>query len=314
LSGTFVQRAIDITITLGTGTLGSSGMNTVKLSGLRVICTISKAGSPSYDQSEIRIFGLPPSVMNAVSTLGVPFPLFRLNNAVTVEAGDAVNGMAVVFNGLIMSAWQNLDAAPDTFLSIQAFGTTGQAEAAMAPTSFPGTADVATIMSGLADRMGMAFENNGVQVQLSNPYLVGSLRKQAESVARAAGIEMCFDSTASVPILAIWPKMRTRGSAIPLINAQSGLIGYPRFNDRGVSFRCLFNPSIRVGGQIQLQSQIGGAPASSGATVQQVQQAGPNGTWVVYGPLTYSLSAQEPDGPWFCDATCYRVLASVGQQ
>ena len=47
MSGTsWTQKQINITITLGTGTFGSTSKNTVKLSNLRVVATIERADSP----------------------------------------------------------------------------------------------------------------------------------------------------------------------------------------------------------------------------------------------------------------------------
>jgi len=304
----YVQRDIRITITLGKGAFGSSGMNKVTLPPLRTLVTVQKAGMPSFDKAEIRVFGVTQSIMNAVSTLGIPLPMVRANNTVLVEAGDTVNGMATVYSGYIQNAWQNLDGSPETFLHIIAYGGSLEAVAPSAPSSFPATADVATIMSGLATQMGWNFENNGVQVQLSSPYFSGTAMQQAENLARAANIEMYLDSGSHT--IAIWPKSGTRGGLIPLISANGGLVGYPRFRDQGMGFTCLFNPNIRIGGQILMRSIVSTpsqAPAS-GAPEAEAQMGGPNGYWMVIAPLTYDLAAQVPNGPWFCDVNCARTI------
>lgn len=313
ISGTsFTSKNIDVTITLGTGSFGQTGKNTVKLSGLRVLASIAKGGFPSMDRASIQIYGVQPSVMNAISTLGVPLAMVRQNNTVLVEAGDTVNGMSVVYGGHILNAWQDFSAAPDTLLNI--IGNTGQYEA-IAPTpaiSFPGQADVATIMSGIATRAGWAFENSGVTVKLPPTYLEGTALDQAQNVARHANINMYLDSGTATNTLAIWPKTGTRGGQIPLISDFSGLIGYPTFQSGGMSFRCLYNPNIRVGGQIKMQSSVGGAGVVSGATPPDANlTGGPNGFWMVGipggAPLSYDLSSQVEGGPWFCDVSCSRV-------
>ena len=295
----YIQRAIDLTLTLGTGTFGQTGKNTVKLSNLRIVATIQKLGPPAFGSAEVRIFGLPPSIMNEVSTLGVPLPLIRLNNTILIEAGDVGGTMAAVFTGYIYRAWQNFDNQPETMLQIVSNTGAVDAMAPAPPISAQGGADVAAMMSGLATRMGRSFENNGVQVQLSNPYFAGTALEQAHAIARAANIEMQDDGPFGT--LAIWPKNGTRGGSIPLISVESGMIGYPRYQDQGMTVRALFNPNIRLGGQIMLQSSLGGvAIPAQGATQAQAQRAGPNGQWYVTR-LTYDLSSQLPDGPWFVD-------------
>jgi len=309
----YTQKVISVTITLGKGTFGQTGLNTVKLTAppLRVIATILKGAFPSMDTAEVRMYGLPPSIMNSVSTLGVPLLMMRQGNTMLVEAGDAVNGMAVVWNGYIRQAWQDYSDAPDTFLNL--IGNTGvQGKITpVAPLSFPGTADVATIMAGLAQQMGWGFENGGVQVKIASPYLAGTALDQAHALARAANIEMYADSSTSPITLAIWPKTGTRGGMIPAINAASGLVGYPQFQDSGMGFRTLYNPNIKLGGQIQMQSSIGGATTQPQGTAPTAQTGGPNGTWYVQAPLVHNLSAQEPGGPWFTDVSCIRVLGGV---
>ena len=261
----YVQRALDVTVTLGEGTFGQTGKNTLTLSGLRVVATIQKGGFPNMDTAEIRVFGVPQSLMNQVSTLGIPQTMARWNNIVTLTAGDAVNGMAQVFSGSIYSVVQKFNAAPETYFQIVSFAGYINAMAPVAPTSYPGAADVATIMAGLAKTMGLAFENNGVQVKLASPYFAGTALEQAHNVARAAGIEMYIDSGSNT--LSIWPKLGTRAGPVPLISPASGLIGYPDFRDFYLTFRTILNPAIKIGGQINMQSTAGGAAApTTGAT------------------------------------------------
>ena len=151
--------------------------------------------------------------MNAVSTLGVPFPMVRNNNTVQLQAGDSASGMGIVYQGYLSNAYQNYDGTPETMLELIGLGARLQALVPASPTSYPGPADVATIMSGLANRMGLAFENSGVQVQvqLSSPYFAGTLLQQAKKCAEAANIELLIDTGEDPPTLAIWPKTGTRG-------------------------------------------------------------------------------------------------------
>jgi hypothetical protein len=333
VSGTsYLSRAIDVTLSLGSGTYGQTGFNSVKLSGLRVVATIEKRGFPSFDTAEIRVYGVPASIMNQLSSLGVPVPLLRYNS-VLLEAGDAVNGMAVVYNGYSNQVWQNFDGAPDTCLQI--IGSTG-GQAAMQPTpplSYPNGGDVATILAGIATRANWAFENNGVTAKLGPSYFPGTAMDQVHSIARQANIELYIDSgtppegTAASgtgtqspgATLAIWPKGGMRGGAIPIISAQTGLVGYPRVSGWNLQFRSLFNPNLRLGGAVIIQSSLGNPAAN--VTPEQAQSAGvptntqtggPSGRWLLTTPLIYDLSSQQQNGPWFVDATCSRLPGVPG--
>lgn len=299
----YVERQITVTITLGEGTFGQAGKNTVTLENLRVAATIALPGFPALGTADIRIYGVPESVMNALITLQVLPGMARANNTVLVKAGDKTNGMAAVFYGTIISAWKNLDGQPETFLNISAQSGALAALQPVPPSSFPGTSDVAQIMSGLAVLMAMQFENNGVNVKISNQYLSGTALQQAEALARAANINMTQDVNGNPPTLAIWPRNAVRKGTIPLISPASGLVGYPTYQDFRIRFRCFFNPNIRLGGQIKMDTASGGPepPPPESATQQQLREAGPNGYWNVNTPLVHDLSAQIPDGPWFTD-------------
>ena len=84
----FSQRALSFSIQLGQGSFGTGGSNTVNIpSGLWASAKISKKGSPSFNDADIQIAGLPLDLMNQVSNIGLQFPAVR-KNIITVMAGD----------------------------------------------------------------------------------------------------------------------------------------------------------------------------------------------------------------------------------
>jgi hypothetical protein len=294
----YTQKAIDATISLGTGTFGQSGSNTVKLSNLRIVTTISKAGMPSFDKAEIRIFGLPTQMMNQLTVLQVPTIYGRPQNTILIEAGDSTNGMSTVFFGDISYAYQALSDQPETYFQVTAWTGRVQKLKPATPSSFQTQTNVASAMQSIAQQMGFAFENGGVNVQLASSYWPGSALDQAHALARAAAINLYVDSGTNPPTLAIWPSNQSRPGNTALISPQSGLVGYPQFQDTWMKFRCLLNPALRLGGIVQMQSSI--QPAC--------------GQWCIVAPFTLNLAAQMPQGPWFCDCTCTRAgSAQVGQ-
>lgn len=283
-ANSYVERALSFKFELGKGSFGTSGDNTVKINSLRAHVTVLKNGFPSMNSAEMRIYGLDPQVMNAISTLGSPRPMERLNT-VSVYAGDSVNGLSLVYTGTVQDAWQNFNGQPDTFLEVQSFVSTFDATKPVPPISFPGSADVATMFAGLATQAGRAFENNGVQVTLANPYFAGTTLSQAHDLARAANIEFHDDGST----FAIWPKDSTRGGVIPLIGENSGMIGYPDFTSQGIRIRTVYNPNILFGGQVKVET-----------TLKQAQ-----GIWYV-NKVSYSLTSRITNGPWQTEIECNR--------
>lgn len=277
----FVQRKIALTFQLGQGTFGATGYDTVKLpDGLRVSATISKAGGPAMVNCQLRIFGMDLKLMNQLTILQKALTQVR-RNTVTVEAGDDQNGMAVVFTGLIQEAWADMQSSPEASFFVDAHLGLFEAMKPVAPISFKGSVDVALAMNGIAQKMGASFENSGVSVQLSNPYLPGTLWDQAKALAQAAGINMIFDQG----VLAIWPRGSARKGAAVLLNKDTGLVGYPSFTSQGVVVTSEFNPSISFGGTIKVESVL--TPA--------------NGSWTPFN-IQHELESQTPGGKWFTHA------------
>ena len=89
----YVERLIDLTITLGATpqnpnpTFQGTASNTVKITGLRTSVAIVKAGGRGLSTAQVRVYGLPLSVMNQLSTLGVPIVYWVGKNTITIEAG-----------------------------------------------------------------------------------------------------------------------------------------------------------------------------------------------------------------------------------
>jgi hypothetical protein len=90
--------------------------------------------------------------------------------------------------------------------------------------------------------------------------------------------------------VAIWPRDGSRSGDAPLVSPETGMIGYPEFQQAAVSVRTLFNPEIVIGKPIEVKSQL---PAA-------------NGRWSVFG-AAHHLAAQLPDGPWETTATGSRA-------
>jgi len=253
------KKALKFVITLGTGTFGSSNANQITLQGLRATVDINKAGGMMMGELHAQIWGVRQSDINSVTTLQWK-PRAIIPNTVAIYAIDGTQE-TLIFQGNIVNAWGNYEAMPDAFLMIQAQAAYFNQLQAVAPTSIKGNVDVATLMGQIVATMNKSnhggpqytFENNGVNVQLSNPYLPNTALEQIKALARAAGCDLYLDDT----VLAITPANSPRLSTIiPEISSASGLVGYPTFDGIGVNFRTVFNPAIRFGGSFQLVTDL----------------------------------------------------------
>lgn len=272
------HKQLAVTFIRSEGAIDGSGANSVRLSGqLRAQATIVEAGGPSRGLLDLSVYGMSLSNMNAFSTLGMIAQALR-KNQVILEAGDTTNGMAVVFEGIIVEAWADFQGMPEVAFRVSGFAAGAAALQPIPPTSFSGLVDVATAIKGMAYQAGFDFTNDGVDAQLIDPYFPGSAWEQISRCAEAAHINFgVFNNT-----VAIWPKGGARGELSPIVSAETGMVGYPTFTANGIEATTLYNPSIGFGQRVQVQSTLPGA----------------NGTWIV-NALTHSLEAETPGGRWF---------------
>lgn len=275
-------KRLRFTITLALGTF-ADGTNQVILEGFRSIVDVQKGGGQMMSSCNLRIFGLSQSLMAQLTTLAF-LALSYTKNVIKIEAvdGDKVD---LVYIGAIINAWGDYSTMPDVSLYIETQTGFFDQVKISEPLAFKGVANVADLMQTLANKIGVAFENNNVVSKIQNPNYNGTIIDQLRNLAQDTQTEFYLDDT----VLAICPKgiARTKTKIIPIISSETGLIGYPSFDKVGVTFRVLFNAAIRFGGQIEMRSEIPQA----------------NGTWQVVS-INHNLESEKPDGQWFSTIRC----------
>lgn len=271
----FTKKRIDVSLQLANGNFDSGG-NQFNVTGLRVSANVHVVGGPSQSKCELVIFGLPLSVMNQLSTVGKDYNR-AYKNSVVVSAGDSQMGMVTVFEGAIATAMVDAQAMPNVCLRVLGMPGPYHAVKTVDPVSYKGTVNASTIMQQLASKMGLAFEDNGVTAKLSNPYYGGNAWGQMLQVARDGN----FDVIVERGTMAITPADKVRAGGAILISPQTGLIGYPGFNEAAVIFEAQFNPELKMQGDVELQSDLTSAC----------------GRWKV-NSIDYELESEMPHGKW----------------
>lgn len=280
----FTEKLLTVTFTLGTDqqsqqqrTFTGTGKSSLSLSGLRAHARISRAGAPVKGELDLQVWGMTLSQMNDLITQAQIAQPLTGPNFVTVEAGDAEGGQSLVWSDAILNGWIDLKQ-PEVSFRVTSMG--GQLPA-MTPApglSYPGSVAIASVMSTLAQRMNLTFENHGVNGSLRQPHFFGTAYEQARQCAEEGGFNMTVDNG----VLAIWPAGGARNPSVTVaLSPDTGMIGYPTFNPVGITVKTVYNKDITFGGQIQVTSQIAQAC----------------GVWSVQR-IDHDLSSLLPRGPW----------------
>jgi hypothetical protein len=289
-----LQRLLNVTFGLTSGTFTDSGSNSLTLTGLRIHADAHFPGGSDMNSLHAEIYGMTLSQMNDLMTYGA-IPQNTGKNTVTLTAGDAVNGMSQVFSGTIVNAWGDFQSAPEVVLHVQGSGGTNPAVAATPPTSSAGSVSIPTLMQQVAGAAGMQFENNGVTGMLSNPYYPGTAREQLLAMVKDVGCEW---NAMENNVVSIWPVDGSRaGGVTTQVNKDTCMVGYPLFNANGIVVKTLYTPSIKFGTLIQVTSDLTGSQTSGNVTVGG-GTSGANGTWKVMS-IDYDLDSLVFGGQWF---------------
>lgn len=300
------QRIISVTFKLTPGgrvqKFAESGGDSVTIQaasgvgsgGLRISAKCLKMATPGLGMLEMAINGMTLSLMNQLATLGIRYQQVA-GNTVTLKAGIAGGGApATVFIGTVLQAWPDFSRMPDVPILVTAQAMGDQSVVAMPPTSSKGTADAAQLIEAIVAQMpGYTFENNGVSVKLSNPYFYGSPRTQIQAIATAAGCDWSVDNNTVI----LTPKGKARkGDAVLIAPPPDGeMINYPTFTEFGLKLRTVFNPNLRMMGNVKVRSSILATPGQPNPSNAPAQPGG--GVWRIYA-IDHDIDTLVPRGKW----------------
>jgi len=288
----FSQKLITATFTLASGNFGggnSSSGNSLTISGLRTSVDMEANSGDGQSILEMIVYGMTLDHMNQLSQCGPNYNKLG-RNQISVSAGSEQEGMFKIFDGTIIFAWPDGEDQPNVRMHFHATGTAYEARKPMAPTTRQGAVAGESLLQAIAGQLGWQFENNGVQCTLRNPYWWGTGISQIRQGVEAIGCQWYVDRKT----LAIWPSGKAR-QGVTLISPQTGLVGYPQFDQARIRVRAYYNPSFKPMSQIQVQSSFTAA----------------NGIWNT-GYLTYELDALMPHGRWFMTMIAVNANAQLG--
>ena len=269
----FSIKTIQIAVTLGKGNF-SEGGNTKIIEGLACDVSVQKPGLPEKNSAAVKIWGLKYEDMAQLTMLAFK-PLESQHNLISIKAGEKGGLLALVFQGEITSAFADFNAAPDVCMQFEADSGSYPQQIASPVVTVKGEAKADQLFSQFAQSAGYTFKNEGVTSSVQNAWFPGSPIDKMTKLARDVGCELIIDDGAIV----VLPAGKAREGNAVLLTKNTGLIGYPTFNQDGISCKCIFNPDLIYGGLIKVESIVPRA----------------TGLWRIT-KLTHDLSAYNPGG------------------
>jgi hypothetical protein len=266
MTGSFTIKTIKLTLTY------SGKQHTVE--GLACTVDVTKPGLPEKNSASVSVWGLKYELMEELTMLAFR-PLESEKNQIMIEAGDKDGQLSVVFKGEIVSASADYNDAPNIAMKFEAESGAYPQQIAEPVLTVDGEAKASDLFSKWASAMGYAFKDENLTASVKNAWFSGSPINKAYKLSRDINCELYIDDDQVV----VMPAGQAREGNAVLLNKDSGLIGYPVFNQDGIVCRCLYNPDLIYGGLVKVESIV---PKASGV-------------WRIT-KLTHSLSAYEPSG------------------
>lgn len=257
----FTKKQIRVEITLQYGKFGN-GTNTVVIEGLPISVSIKKEGFPSMNTAKVAITGLSSDLMESLTFLN--YRVLTINrNYISIYAGDE-SGMSLAFSGEISLAKPNFNNAPSVRMEIEAFTGYSSRIVAVPPLSIKGNIPVSDICSNIAKDMGFSFVNDGVTKVAKNPRISGSNLNKLIKIAKDYNIGIDVDD-GSVRIFNKGASERVMLS----VSDKNGLIGYPSFEQNGISCSVEYAPSVKLWERFHIDTVV--SKASGDWFIQSIE-------------------------------------------
>lgn len=251
----FTRKCLRVDVVLGEGTFDGTH-NAKSFEGLETTVSIDKPGLPDQNKAKVVIIGMALDDMRQLTMLAFK-PLKSQKNLISIYAGDAENGMEQCFYGEITSANADFSSAPTIKMNIEAAAGAYASLKAESPIAVKGQQTAASLIEQIAKDNGYSFENKGVTSSVKNAVFNGSPIEKAYSIARQVNAELLIDDGKFV--LLPYDKGRNEAGNAVLLTPKTGMLGYPSFNNDGVSVKCLYNPALELGGMVKIESIVPGA-------------------------------------------------------
>lgn len=272
----FTKKKIRLEITLQYGKFGN-GTNTVVIEDLPISVSIKKEGFPSMNTAKIFVTGLSSELMEALTFLN--YRILTINrNYISIYAGDE-SGMSLAFAGEISLAKPNFNNAPSVRMEFDAFTGYSSRMVAAPPLSIKGNIPVSDLCSQIAGKMGFHFVNDGVDKIAKNPRLSGSDMNKLINLAKDYNIGITVDD-GTVRIFNKGASDRVMLS----VSDENGLIGYPSFEQNGISCSVEYTPNVRLWDKFEIQTVLSKA----------------SGQWFIQS-IEHRLDANIQGGLWQTD-------------
>jgi hypothetical protein len=228
--------------------IGQDTGDTVDLSKLRFTFRVKRGDLQTPNSARIRVYNVAPGTAQKAQ--------LKEFSRVVLQAGYEGN-YGIIFDGSIVQVRNGRENATDTYFDITAADGDMAYNFAVVSTTLASGATQVDIVDACLKTMGKYGVTLGYIPDLPpNPLprgkvLFGMARDHLETVARSTQTLWSIQDGK----LQIVPETSYVPGDVPVINANTGMVGLPEQTQNGITIRTLLNPSIKIGRLIHLNNR-----------------------------------------------------------
>lgn len=244
----------------------------------------TKYANPIQNECEVSIANLKADTRNFILTETSPYNSNEVPKTITVSAGRISTGYAQVYTGDITTSL--ITQPPDILLTLKC--ATGQfLKGKLGTTKGLAKQKLSGISAQVAQQLGLKLNFQATDKFISNYAYSGAQLKQINKLGDAGGVTAYQDDGQ----LVVKDLHLPLPDAVTKLDEYHGMIGIPEVTEQGVKVKFLFDSVTKLGGAIQLTSQLN--PAA-------------NGYYIIF-KLEFDLTSR--DTSFYMTAQCQRISA-----
>lgn len=212
--------------------------------------TIQKQSGFMQSTADITIYGMSIEDINSFIRINT-VPIMNYQNWVEVYAGYRLNNNglpSLVYRGQVKSAMPDFNNPSRPFKINSQVGIFTQNQVA-SPININGTQPLQSLYTNFAKSLGLAY-NGQLTGNANNPIYQGSTVHQMNQLAKDYNLKTKIDDND----LLVAQKGQFYRNHETLISADTGMLGYPVGAEFGITVRTRFNPVLRFGQKVEVQS------------------------------------------------------------
>lgn len=263
-----------------------------------IVFTVVKQIIQGFQFSEITVYNLDPDTETDILKNGT---------RITLEAGYENGAYGLIFSGSIVQAIRGKDDQATYFLRLVVIDGDGPLNLGLANLSTAAGTSIRELATRVARSSSVPFDIQvdpgiGEQKLQRGASFMGKPGKILRQIAKDNGANFYFNNGQAF----ISKLNKAPSGSIPLVNYETGLIGFPAQTDQGIKLRMLINPNITLGDWLKLDNKD--------IQVQQLELGVPatildaDGIYRIIG---MTITGDSRGQSWYYDCECISQTGSV---